>query len=313
MWSGMGAIRRLKPEALWSTYPIATAHLIGSSLARRTRLPWVADFRDPMAQDDYPTDPTIRRSFEKIERKAIVNACFSTFTTPSAVREYKERYPQHAQRISLLENGYDEETFAGIEAGGAPNPGRITLLHSGIVYPSERDPTKLLEAIRRLREEQQGLYEKLVVRFRAPVHDELLNNLAQQYGVADAIEVLPPTGYRDALREMLCADGLLILQAANCNAQVPAKLYEYLRAGRPLLVLTDPAGDTAKVARDAGITEIAALDDANGIADLLSRFIQSPDNRALPSPDAVASASRRERTRQLAELLNRAVARDQAA
>ncbi|MGH8802466.1 MAG: hypothetical protein ACREX6_09285, partial [Casimicrobiaceae bacterium] len=48
---GMDLVRRLRPEAIWSTYPIATAHVIGAALERRTGLPWIADFRDPMAQD----------------------------------------------------------------------------------------------------------------------------------------------------------------------------------------------------------------------------------------------------------------------
>src|SRR6185437_16439740 len=52
--AGMRLIRRLRPEAIWSTYPIATAHMIGASLARRSGLPWIADFRDPMAQEGYP-------------------------------------------------------------------------------------------------------------------------------------------------------------------------------------------------------------------------------------------------------------------
>jgi len=38
----------------------------------------------------------------------------------------------------------------------------------------------------------------------------------------------------------MAADALLVMQASNCNAQIPAKIYEYLRAGKPILALTDP-------------------------------------------------------------------------
>ena len=47
------------------TYPIATAHLIGAELQRRSGLPWIADFRDPMAQPNYPRDPAIWQSFKQ--------------------------------------------------------------------------------------------------------------------------------------------------------------------------------------------------------------------------------------------------------
>ena len=56
---GLQLIREFKPELIWSTYPIPTAHRIGLELHRRSGLPWVADFRDPMAQDGYPADPRL--------------------------------------------------------------------------------------------------------------------------------------------------------------------------------------------------------------------------------------------------------------
>lgn len=308
-WSGLRAIRRHKPHAIWSTYPIATAHLVGGSLARISKLPWVADFRDPMAQDGYPVDPAIWRSFSEIEQRAVGNAQFSTFVTPSAVEMYRARYPQVADRISLLENGYDEETFAGMSAGEPLNDGRLTLLHSGVVYPSERDPSELFGALKRLKLSRPVVFARLKVRFRAAQHTQLLNQLAERFDVANAIEIMPPVGYRDALREMMRADGLLILQAANCNQQIPAKLYEYMRAGRPIVVLTDSRGDTASAARAAGIEAIASLEDASAIADLLERFVEQSKSGTLPSSIAVAAASRRERTRQLASLLSDAVSR----
>lgn len=304
--AGLSLIRRYAPGAIWSSYPIATAHCIGATLRARSGLPWVADFRDPMAQEDYPEDPATWRSFDRIERQAIRAASIATFTTPSALRLYQERYPDRADRMFLVENGYDEEAFADARDTGSLNPGRLTVLHSGIVYPSERDPTQLFAALAQLKAEDPAAYGRLVVRFRAPVHDDLLRRLAAAFAVEEAVEVLPAVGYRRALDEMMAADGLLVLQAANCNAQIPAKLYEYLRARRPVLALTDPSGDTARVIAGAGIDAIAPLDDAEAIARLLQRFVQAPTRGTVASDATITGASRRERTRQLATLLERA-------
>ncbi|MDZ7829182.1 MAG: GNAT family N-acetyltransferase [Halofilum sp. (in: g-proteobacteria)] len=281
--AALRAIRHFHPEAVWSTYPIATAHRIGATVARRSGLPWMADFRDPMAQEGYPADPATWRSFDRIERRTVGSARLSTFTTPGAAAMYRERYPDAADRIEVLENGYAEESFAGIQPSQAPlAEGRLTLVHSGVVYPEERDPTRLFAALERLRREAPDTFGRLLIRFRAPVQDELLRDLARRHEVQDAIEVLPAIGYRDALEEMLRADGLLVLQASNCNQQIPAKLYEYLRARRPIIALTDPAGDTAAVARAAGIDTIAPLDDDAAIAGLLRRFLDSPESAPLP-------------------------------
>jgi hypothetical protein len=87
---------------------------------------------------------------------------------------------------------------------------------------------------------------------RATGCDDCLRGLLGQLRIDDIVMLEPRVGYREALAEMLAADGLLVLQAANCNYQVPAKLYEYLRARRPILALTDAAGDTAQTLADAG-------------------------------------------------------------
>lgn len=308
---GLRMIRRFKPSVIWSTYPIATAHLIGAELHRKTGLPWVADFRDPMAQDGYPPDPVTWTAYKKIEETAARKAAFCIFTTPSAAQLYRARYPEAAERIVVLENGYDEETFASQQCANATanllNPGAVTLLHSGIVYPEERDPTQLFSALRKLKDTGRLRGNQLKIRFRAAAHDDLLIALATQYDVAEYIELCPPIPYREALAEMLGADVLLVMQAANCNAQIPAKIYEYLRAARPIAALTDLQGDTAGVLRKAGVDWISPLDNADAIAERLLEIVDAVGSNAfrLPLPAEVAGASRLSRTEALAHLLNR--------
>lgn len=306
---GMQMIREHQPDAIWSTFPVATAHLIGAELQRRSGLPWVADFRDPMAQVGYPADPKTWAQFKAIEETAIRRSRLSLFNTPSAARHYRERYVDCASRIQVLENGYDEEAFVAASArvnralaqpAGAPR----VLLHSGIVYPQERDPTQLMAALRVLHDSGQIQPGGLVVRFRAAVYDELLRDLARQHGVDAYVQLCPPVGYGEALAEMMQVDGLLVLQASNCNKQIPAKLYEYLRAGRPILCLSDPAGDTAAVVQQAGIARMARLDCAAEIAALLQHCLSGGEQDLMPSAPAVASASREGRTSQLAQWLN---------
>lgn len=308
---GMKMIERYRPDAIWSTYPIATAHKIGAELQRRSGLPWVADFRDPMAQDGYPTDPLVWQSFKKIEQSAMKQAACCVFTTPGAAKDYARTYPDAARRLALVENGYDEESFSQLQGRSALNPGKFTLLHSGIVYPSERDPTSMFEALSAVIKQDISLRNDLRLRFRAPVHDALLKKLTAHYGLQDIVEICPSVSYKEALVEMCRADALMVMQAANCNAQIPAKFYEYLRAGRPLLGLADPVGDTAVAMQAAGAAAMAPLDDVASIALALMQLVA--DLRAgcarLPEQDAVRKASRKARAQSLAALLECAVAR----
>ena len=309
---GLEMIEAYKPDVIWSTYPIATAHVIASALHQKSGLPWVADFRDPMAQDGYPTDPRTWQSFKRIEADAAARARFCVFTTPGAARLYQQRYPGMAERMVVLENGYDEESFLSApNASVAPlASGRpLVMLHSGIVYPSERDPTQLFEALGRLKQAGTLMPQELRIRFRASVHDDLLKSLAQTHQVQDFIEVCPAIAYRDALAEMLEVDALLVMQASNCNAQIPAKVYEYLRAGKPVLGLTDPDGDTAGALRSAGLNDVVRLDSADDIALALPAVVQRirEGKAAQAHPMAVQQASRLCRSASLAQLLSRTV------
>lgn len=301
--AGLDLVKRYRPAAIWSTYPIATAHIVGGWLARLTGLPWIADFRDPMAQEGYPADPATWRAFKRIEESAIAKAAASVFATRGAAASYSRRYAAAVDRITVIENGFDEQSFAGLSGDESKLvPGRCTLLHSGIVYPSERDPTRLFQALGALK--RSGRSGDLLVRFRASAHDDLLRELTRRHRVADLIDVAPPLPYREALEEMRRADGLLVLQGANCNEQIPAKVYEYLRAQRPMLALTDPGGDTADLLRRCGVRYIAPLDDADAIEAIVPRFLVDLAG-ALPAKTAVAECSRESRTRELAALLDR--------
>ena len=238
---GLQMISQFNPDAIWSTYPIATAHVIASALHKRTGIPWIADFRDPMAHAGFPPDPLTWESYRKVEEDAVTHSRHCLFTSPGAARLYKERYPFAANRITVLENGYDELTFAPLrpypQAPAIRQNSRrqLVMLHSGIVYASERDPTHLFMALGRLK--CMGLLapEDFRIRFRASVNDELLRNLAVAHGALEFLELCPPLPYRAALQEMMAVDALLVLQAGNCNDQIPAKIYEYLRATRPIL------------------------------------------------------------------------------
>jgi len=303
--AGLRLIRQHRPEVIWSTYPIATAHRVADRLHRLSGLPWIADFRDPMAQDGYPADPRTWAAFERIERSAISEAARSIFTTRGAAGMYRSRYPGKADRIRVIENGFDEESFTGVGGGEPLLAGKTTLLHSGVIYPVERDPTQFFETLAALWKSGRINPDSLRIRFRAPAHERLVLGIAERLGVSPFVECLPAIPYREALGEMMRADGLLVMQAANCNEQIPAKVYEYLRAQRPILGLTEPSGDTADLMLRVGVRHIAPLDAPDAIASTLMAFLAGlrAGSVAAPDRDLVSQHSRLSRTSELAEIL----------
>ena len=309
--AGLAMIRRYRPDAIWSTYPIATAHLIGLTLQKLSGLPWIADQRDPMLDDSdpqapYPPHPRVHRLHGWIEQRIAARSAAIVCTTPGAIAAHRRRLAQvDAGRFCLIENGYEEADFKD-GAAGTGHRSRFLLLHSGVIYPSERDPQPLFEALARLRRDGLLAPHNFQLLLRATGHDAWLAGLLVKYGIGDLVTLAPLLPHGEALREMQSADGLLLLQAANCNGQIPAKLYEYLRCRRPVLALTDLAGDSAAKLRLCGIDTIGQLASSGDCARALLRFLElARQGRApLASNSAIALHSRQTRSHALAELLD---------
>ncbi|NVI84956.1 glycosyltransferase [Janthinobacterium sp. BJB401] len=309
--AGLRMIRQYRPDAIWSTYPIATAHLIAMTLQKLSGLPWIADQRDPMLDDSdplapYPPEPRLHRMHAWIEQRIAARSAAIVCTTPGAVAAHQRRLAQlPRERFQLIENGYDEDGYAACpERTG--HRSRFLLLHSGVIYPSERDPQALFEALARLRRDGVLHARNFQLMLRATGHDAWLAGLLAKYAIEDLVSLAPLQPHGAALQEMLAADGLLLLQAANCNGQIPAKLYEYLRCRRPILALTDLAGDSAAKLRHCGIDTIGQLASSSDCARALLRFLElARQGRApLASPAAIALQSRQARSNALADLLD---------
>lgn len=304
-------VREYRPAVIWSTYPIATAHLVGLVTAKLTGLPWIADFRDSMTDDGYPPPGPKRNLIERIESKIVYAASRVVFTAPGTLDMYASRYPEvPEERWQLILNGYDEEKFGRAEQLPFKRESdKLLLLHSGCIYPEERDPSALFEAIASLRKSGQISAESLEVRLRASGHDHIFAPLLEQLQIADIVNLAPSLDYSRALSEMMHADGLLLLQAASCNHQIPAKAFEYLRAGRPILALTDANGDTAGLLRQWQQTHIAPLDSAAEIGSALLTLIQRAcEESKTVDAEMILQYSRDAQVRRTAELFDSVLA-----
>jgi len=308
-------IRLQRPTVIMSTYPIATAQLIALTLHRLTGLPWVADCRDSMSEPGYPIDGLTWRTNRWLERAMVKYAARVVFTTEGTREMYAKRYPSvPAYRWTVIENGFDEENIQAAEIGLEPrkrrNNGQITLLHSGILYPKERDPRPFFSALNALKCKTQISHKKLRIVLRACGSEILYRELLRDYNIEDMVSIVPTISYCDALQEMLRADGLLLFQSEMCNHQIPAKIYEYMRVGRPIFAMVDPRGNTAELLEKSGGALIVDISDSHEIEAGLCQFIVGLENSSLMGVHETVSKkySRRARTQELAALLNEVVA-----
>jgi glycosyltransferase involved in cell wall biosynthesis len=319
IYSGLQAGRRIvrewSPHALFSTYPIASAHELALRLSHACSLPWVADFRDPMGQDTYPEDERVRKAYWALEQRVLKQCAAVTVTTEGTAALYRSRYPSFPpNRVRVIPNGFDEQAFP-IMLPAEPSivraRGPVRFLHSGNLYPYERNPECFFRAVAELRAE--GKLTTATARFdlRGGGYPDRYQPQLASLGIEDMVRLLPGLPYRDALREMHESDFLMLFQAANCNRQIPAKLYEYLYVGRPIVGFTDPSGDTGRLLTDLGIRTVAPLDDTSAIKSLILWAMRNANDGSsfAPPRDVIMRFSRAGTTERLAELLDEVTAR----
>jgi hypothetical protein len=318
--NGLRLIEEQRPQILWSTYPIATAHLIALVLHRLTGIPWVADFRDPMNEVDpvtgerWPKDPKIWWARDWIERRTVRSCTRAVLVTPGAKRIYAERYADvPSTRWALIPNGYSEENFVAAEAlcsGKRSQDGKIVLLHSGVLYPSpDRHPGHLFAALAKLRKSGRISSQTLQITLRASSSEDLYRKQILEHGIEDIVILEPPMAYTRALAEMLSVDGLLIFQGKDSNPAIPAKLYEYIRARRPVFALVDDQGETAMALREAKVGTLVPLDSSDRIATGLLQFLEQIRNGTALIADTaeIERHSRRNRAFELARVFEDAL------
>ena len=311
--SGLRMIRQHRPALLWSTYPIATAHLIGLTLHRLTHIPWVADFRDSMTEEGYPRDPRVRRTYLWLERQAVRYASRLIFTTTSTRAMYLTRYPRLSPaQCQVIQNGYDEEDFEQVRLSPAqviPDTRPLRLLHAGVIYPDDRDPLPFFRAIARLKQAGAVTSASVKIDLRAAGSEGYYAAALQELNIADMVFLLPGIPYAEALQECAGADGLLLFQAASCNHQIPAKAYEYLRLGKPVFALTAEKGDTAELLRDNGGATIADLASTEELFRAFPRFLAGVRSGRHPVPhrEKVRRHSRESQAQELAACLSQLV------
>jgi glycosyltransferase involved in cell wall biosynthesis len=264
------AVAEQRPEALLTSGPPHQVHWLGLWLKRRYGLPWVADFRDPW----YPEGRTDRgRDLASwrvaLQERAVVHAADAVVANaPGAARLLRRAYPGLRSKVVTLPNGYDREAFDGFERPVPPAGRRPRVVHAGAIYAG-RDPRPFLDAVRALGADGRLAPEAA---FFGPPSEAGLNlaDEVRRRGLADRIEVHGQVPYARCLREMAAADILLLMDSPGRTVGVPAKLYEYLGAGRPVLALGEPEGDLAWVLRQSGVPyRIAPPGDATAVATAL--------------------------------------------
>jgi glycosyltransferase involved in cell wall biosynthesis len=295
------------PEALLTSSPPPMIHLLGRLLKARYSLPWLADYRDPWAYGHgngfVPGWPVW---WEALKERAVLRSADSIIVnTPLAREALLHEVPACASKVAAITNGFDPESFV-TRAAREKRPAHFAILHTGELY-SGRDPRPLFDALvgLQLRPQLPPLRLTFMGQSSDPNHDWPAE--ARRRGLEDVVCFAGHVQYKEALARMQVADILLLVDSPGRRVGIPAKLFEYLGARRPILALADAQGDVGWALRASGARHrIAAPTDAAQIRQALTELIDESIRHESNGSQPISSEFTRFHTAgQLAALLDR--------
>lgn len=310
---GVQAVRRESVDAICSLCPPPTAHVVASEIARRTGVPWVAQF-DDLFSFHLPSQRSRpwRWHAARAHRRWLGQAALAGAITPAMLEYVRRTYDVDGDVVMV---GFDPDESPNVERSRAD---RLRLAYTGSVYLDDHRPELLFEALERVLAALPAEERRLEVVFAGTRNDaELRARVSRFPTAADAcvfIERLTPEATLRLQRE---ADALVLFNytataSRHGTLSFPAKSFEYLHAGRPILALPcDPGGWGDELLRTtgAGVTADSVSAAAAVLADWLRAWSSGGEVPYGGDPVAIARYSLPRQAATLAALLDRAAAR----
>jgi glycosyltransferase involved in cell wall biosynthesis len=271
-------------DAIYSTSPFLVSHVAALWLRSKFHLPWIADFQDPVRDNPFRTRRWFYPYDALIERFIFANADRLLANTDTVGSAWGGRYPQYAPKISILWNSFDPREE--IEHTSPSPRGYRVLAHVGALY-GERHPEKLLRSLDRLKLNASDLRVKCI----GPIDAEVFARCRSLFERARDRALLEFNNElisrAQALREIGKSDYLLLLDLNERNAsfQLPSKLLDYVRFGKPILAYTPSDSPTERILAGSGVPHVTIdPEDSDNLADQkLAEFLRLPSQPIQPS------------------------------
>ena len=245
-------------EAMISTGPPHSTHLIAHSLKKSYAIPWIADMRDPWTTVFYnaffPRNNSTKKKDKTLEDLVLKNADSVSVVSNGMLEEFSDR----TKDISLIYNGFDDEDFKHIEK--ASND-KFTISYVGNFKPNQ-NALVVWECLKELSVKDPQFKADLKIALTGNVDSSIINSI-HDYGLQEQLSLEGFAAHYTAVQRMLDADLLLfIIPVSERNHLIiTGKLFEYLATANPILAIGPKMGNASALLKDANRDEMLDYSD----------------------------------------------------
>ncbi|MCK9451022.1 MAG: glycosyl transferase family 1 [Bacteroidales bacterium] len=262
-------------DAIVSTGPPHSMHLIGLTVFKRFKTPWLADFRDPWTNIDYYHDLKLTscadRKHHRLEKEVLETASAVTVVSPGMKAEFEAIVPRN---YAVITNGFDAADFPDNTISDGKSE-KFSLAHIGSLVKT-RNPEELWKALSFLIKTEKDFSADLEIRLIGKT-DYFVKQSVESYDLQQFVMEIDYLPHDLVVQEQLEATVLLLLinRTPNAHLILTGKLFEYLGAARPILCIGPAKGDAAKIIQDTGAGRVSDFGDYVTLAKHIQGFYKA--------------------------------------
>ncbi|MBI5218358.1 MAG: glycosyltransferase family 4 protein [Bacteroidia bacterium] len=250
-------------DAMVSTGPPHSAHLIALRIKKQLGIPWLADFRDPWTYIDFYQELMLTgfadRKHHRLEQEVLKNADKIITVSWDWARDFEK---SGAKNVAVITNGFDEDDLAKDDI----NPDKkFSITHIGSLVKS-RNPYTLWKALKELIVSNPGLKNDLEIKLVGKVDYSVIESIKENHleSSATLVEHVP---HNEVMRVIQQSQVLMLLINNTPNAMgiIPGKFFEYLSTRRPILCIGLPDSDIARILRESNAGKTIDFEDTGGL------------------------------------------------
>jgi glycosyltransferase involved in cell wall biosynthesis len=291
-------------NAIVSTGPPHSMHLIAMQLNRTFNIPWLADFRDPWTGIDFyhqlKLTSLANKLHHKLEKKVLLSATEVTVISRDMMNEFIGIVER---TYKLVTNGYDEEDISPLPQNQLDD--EFTVSHIGSLN-SARNPVKLWKALAEMADQNPLFAKSLKVKLVGKVDIGVIKSI-EGFGLTKYLTRIEYMPHREVMNEIQKSQVLLLLinDTPNAKGILTGKIFEYLGSGRPILNIGPEDGDAAVILRETEAGQTADYLNEKAMQLILNEyFIKFSEQRLVSNTKNQLKYSRKVLTKQIAGILD---------
>jgi glycosyltransferase involved in cell wall biosynthesis len=293
-------------DAIISTGPPHSMHLIAMKLKEALNISWIADFRDPWTEIDFYDELHLSRWADRKQHRLESEVLTKADKVVTVSWDWAKSLGRLGNRnVRVIQNGYDWDYNPNEER--TPLTEKFSITHVGVIGPARNAPT-LWKAFQELKDENPDFGKDLRIRLVGQVDQSVIENL-NTYGLMENTEHITHVPH-DEVKEIQDASQTLLLlvnNAPNAKGILTGKLYEYLASGRPILAIGPVDGDAARILKEthAGVT--VGFENKEKMREVIKDLYQKYLENGLPSNEnkGIEKYSRKALAGEYGKLLDR--------